>query len=185
MSQQRRPMLLPLALLALLLLVVGVSACGWESDSKHVEEGQSVELGELKYNVTFSRYLNPNDSEDEAYLVGQPEPPKGESYFGIFLEVQNESDEPQFLPSTLTITDVDETEFEVLPSESIYALEFDGEVEAEEQVPKLDTTAQLGAIEGSLALFLLPESASENRPLTLHIPGAEGEDEGAEVTLDL
>jgi len=184
MSQHRRPLLLPLALLALLLLVLGVSACGYESDSKSVDEGQSVELGELKYNVTFSRYLNPNDSEDEAYLVGQPEPPKGESYFGIFFEVQNESDEPQTLPSTLTITDVDENEFDVLPSESIYALELSGEVEAEEQVPKLDTTAQLGAIEGSLALFLLPESASENRPLTLHIPGVDDE-EGAEVKLDL
>lgn len=184
MPQHRRPQLSLLALLALLLLAVGFSACGYESNTKEVDEGQSVELGELKYNVTFSRYLNPNDSEDEAYLVGQPEAPKGESYFGVFFEVQNESDEPQVLPSTLTITDVDDNEFEVLPSESIYALELNGEVEAEEQVPKLDTTAQLGAIEGSLALFLLPESASENRPLTLHIPGA-GDEEGAEVTLDL
>jgi len=184
MSPHRRPQLSLLALLALFLIAAGVSACGWEGHSKEVDEGEPVELGELKYNVTFSRYLNPADNEDEAYLVGQPEPPKGESYFGIFFEVQNESDEPQVLPSTLTITDIDENEFEVLPSESIYALELDGEVEAEEQVPKLDTTAQLGAIEGSLALFLLPESASENRPLTLHIPGEEGE-EGAEVTLDL
>lgn len=184
MSQHRRPLLPLLALLALLALVVGVSACGYESDSKHVEEGAPVQLGELHYNVLFSRYLNPNDSEDEAYLVGQPESPKGESYFGIFFEIQNESDEPQTLPSTLTITDIDDNEFEVLPTESIYALELGGEVESEEQVPELDTTAQLGAIEGSLALFLLPESASENRPLTLHIPGADGE-EGGEVTLDL
>ena len=184
MSQHRRPLLPLLALLALLVVAGGVSACGWDGHSKEVDEGEPVELGELKYNVTFSRYLNPNDNEDEAYLVGQPEAPKGESYFGVFFEVQNESDEPQVLPSTLTITDIDENEFEVLESESIYALELDGEVEAEEQVPRLDTTAQLGAIEGSLALFLLPESASENRPLTLHIPGAEGE-EGAEVTLDL
>ncbi|HEX6205353.1 MAG TPA: hypothetical protein VFZ29_06050 [Solirubrobacterales bacterium] len=184
MSPHRRPMLPLLALVALLLLAVSVSACGYESHSKEVEEGAPVELGELKYNVTFSRYLNPNDNEDEAFLVGQPEAPKGESYFGVFFEVQNESDEPQVLPSTLTITDIDDNEWEALPSESVYALEFDGEVESEEQIPKLDTTAQLGAIEGSLALFLLPESASENRPLTLHIPGSEGE-EGAEVTLDL
>jgi hypothetical protein len=184
MSPHRRPLLSLLALLALLLLAVGVSACGYESDSKHVTEGESVELGELKFIATFSRYLNPNDTEDEYYLVGQEDPPKGETYFGVFFEVQNESDEPQTLPSTMTITDVDENEFEVLPSESIYALELDGEVESEEQVPRLDTTAQLGAIEGALALFLLPESASENRPLTLHIPGADGE-EGAEVTLDL
>ncbi len=184
MSQHRRPLLPLFALLALLVVAGGVSACGWDGHSKEVAEGEPVELGELKYNVTFSRYLNPNDNEDEAYLVGQPEAPEGETYFGVFFEVQNESDEPQVLPSTLTITDTDENEFEVLDSESIYALELDGEVEAEEQVPRLDTTAQLGAIEGSLVLFLLPESASENRPLTLHIPGAEGE-EGAEVTLDL
>ena len=177
-------MLSLLALLALGLLVAGVSACGYESDSKSVAEGQSVELGELKYNVTFSRYLNPNDTEDEAYLVGQEEPPKGETYFGVFFEVQNESDEPQVLPSSVKITDVDDNEYEVLESESIFALPFDGEVEAEEQIPRLDTAAQLGPIEGSLALFLLPEEASENRPLTLHIPGEEGEEE-AEVTLDL
>src|SRR4051794_30291007 len=184
MSLHRRPMLSLLALLALALLVAGVSACGYESDSKSVAEGQSVELGELKYNVTFSRSLNPNDTEDEAYLVGQPEPPEGETYFGVFFEVQNESDEPQVLPSTLTITDADEQKYEVLESESIFALPLDGEVEAEEQIPRLDTAAQLGPIEGSLAIFLLPEEASENRPLTLHIPG-EGDEEGAEVTLDL
>jgi len=184
MSPHRRPLLPLLALLALLVVAVGVSACGYESTSKEVDEGQSVELGELKYNVTFSRYLNPKDNEDEPYLVGQDEAPKGESYFGVFFEVQNESDEPQTLPSTLTITDSDDNEYEVLDSESIFALEFDGEVEAEEQVPRLDTPAQLGPIEGSLAIFLLPEEASENRPLTLHIPGPDGE-EGAEVTLDL
>ena len=184
MSQHRRPLLPLLALLALFLLAVGVSACGYESHSKEVKEGESVELGELKYNVTFSRYLNPNDNEDEAFLVGQKEAPKGETYFGVFFEVQNESDEPQPLPSTLKITDADDKEYEVLESESIFALPFNGTVEAQEQIPRLDTAAQLGPIVGSVAIFLLPEEASENRPLTLHIPGAEGE-EGAEVTLDL
>jgi len=182
MPPHRRPMLSLLALLALLVVAVAISACGYESDSKDVVEGEPVELGELKYNVTFSRYLNPNDSEDEAYLVGQEEAPKGESYFGVFFEVQNESDEPQVLPSTLTITDADDQEYEVLESESIFALPFDGEVEAEEQIPRLDTAAQQGPIEGSVAIFLLPEEASENRPLTLHIEGA---GEKAEVTLDL
>jgi hypothetical protein len=184
MSPHRRPLLPLLALLALLVLAIGASACGYESDSKEVEEGQSVELGELKFNVTFSRYLNPNDAEDEAYLVGQPEAPKGETYFGVFFEVQNESDDAQVLPATLTITDTEDQEYEVLESESIFALPFNGTVEAQEQVPRLDTAAQLGPIEGSVAIFLLPEQASEDRPLTLHIPGAEDE-EGAEVTLDL
>ncbi len=184
MSQHRR--LLPLlALLALLALTVGVSACGYEHDSNHVEEGQPLELGELHYNITFSRYLNPNDPEDEAYLVGQPEAPKGESYFGVFVEIQNESDHTLSLPSELTITDAYEQEYKVVESESIFALPLGEELASKEQMPILDSPAQLGPIEGSLAIFLLPEEASENRPLTLHIPGAESEEEGGEVTLDL
>jgi hypothetical protein len=182
MHPTRRTLLPLFALLALLALGAGVSACGYSSDSKEVVEGESMELGELKYNVTFSRYLNPNDTEDAAYLVGQEEAPKGETYFGVFFEVQNESDEPQTLPSTLTITDAEDKEYEVLPSESIFALPFEGEVEPEEQIPVLDSPPQQGPIEGSVAIFLLPEEASENRPLTLHIEGA---GEKGEVTLDL
>jgi hypothetical protein len=192
MSQHRR--LLPIfALLALLALTVGISACGAEHDSNHVEEGQPLELGELHYNVTFSRYLNPNDPEDEAYLVGQPEAPKGASYFGVFFEVQNESEHTLSLPSELKITDADGEEYEVIESESIFALPLGEELEGEEQMPILDSPAQLGAIEGSLAIFLLPAEASENRPLTLHIPGGESEEKesgdehggGGEVVLDL
>lgn len=182
MSPHRRKLLPLLALLALLALGATVSACGYESDSKHTEEGEPLELGELKYNVTFSRYLNPNDTEDSAYLVGQEEAPKGETFFGVFFEIQNESDEPQNLPSTLTITDAEEEEYEVLPSESIFALPLASTVEAEEQVPVLDSPPQQGPIEGSVAIFLLPEEASEARPLTLHIEGA---GEKGEVTLDL
>jgi hypothetical protein len=182
MHPNRRTLFTLSALLALLALAFGASACGYSSDSKHTNEGEPMKLGELEYNVTFSRYLNPNDTEDAAYLEGQKEAPKGESYFGVFFEVQNTSDEPQQLPSTLTITDADDQEYEVVPSDSIFALEFEGTVEAEEQIPVLDSPAQQGPIQGSVALFLLPEEASENRPLTLHIEGAE---EKGEVTLDL
>jgi hypothetical protein len=182
MHPTRRTLLPLVALPALLALSLAVSACGYSSSSKHTDEGEPLTLGELKYNVTFSRYLNPNDNEDAAYLEGQKEPPKGETYFGVFFEVQNESDEPQTLPSSLTITDAEDNDYKVLPSESIFALPFDGTVEAEEQIPVLDSPPQAGPIEGSVAIFLLPEEASENRPLTLHIEGAE---EKGEVTLDL
>lgn len=182
MHRRRRISLSLLAVLALSALVLGVSACGYESHEKDVSEGEPVELGELTYNVIFSRFLNIHDNEDAAYLVGQPEPPEGSSYFGVFFEVQNESEEPQTLADSLTITDADHQEFEVIPSESLYALPLGGEVEPQEQIPVLDSTPQQGPIEGSLALFLLPAEASENRPLTLEIPGPEGP---AEVTLDL
>jgi hypothetical protein len=171
-----------LAAVAFAAVAVGVSACGYSSDSKSVVEGESVSLGELRYTVIFSRYLNPKDNEDSAYLVGQPQAAPGESYFGVFFEVQNESEEPQALPKSVKITDADNQTFQALSSESLYAFPFGGEVESQEQIPVLDSTPQQGPIEGSLVLFKLPASASENRPLTLHIPGAEGP---ADVTLDL
>ena len=182
MTRLRRNAVPLLAALALAAAALGASACGSESHSKDVVEGQPVTLGELEYNVIFSRFLNPNDNEDSAYLVGQPAAPPGSAYFGVFLEVQNESDEPQTLADSFTVTDADHETFEALESESLYALPFGGEVESQEQIPILDSTAQQGPIEGSLALFELPASASENRPLTLSIPGPDGP---ATVTLDL
>lgn len=172
----------PLAAIAFAALALFVSACGYSSDSKQVIEGEVVKLGELKYQVVFSRFLNPNDSEDSAYLVGQPPPPKGSNYFGVFLEVKNNSEKTQKLASTFTITDAGDQTFEAIPSESLYAFPVGGEVESQEPVPAPDSTPQQGPIEGSLVLFQLPATASESRPLTLSIEGPEGP---AEVTLDL
>ena len=132
--------------------------------------------------MIFSRYLNPADNEDAAYLAGQPEPPKGETYFGVFLLVQNEHNEAHKLPSTAWITDADSQEYKLIESESLYAFPFGTELEEQEQIPILDSTPQQGPIEGSVVLFELPTSASENRPLTLEIPGEGGP---AEVKLDL
>jgi hypothetical protein len=180
MVPNRRLVLPLLAALALAALVVGVSACGYTSDSKNVVEGEPVQVGELSINVTFSRYLNPADNEDSAYLVGQPPPGKGSTYFGVFLEVQNESDKVQTVPG-MTITDASGASYSAYPSESLYALRFGEKVEPEEQLPVLDSTAQQGSIEGALLIFRFPDSISENRPLTLHIEG----EQKAEVQLDL
>lgn len=183
MSRLRKLALPLLAVLALTAAGGVLSACGYESHEKEVVEGEPVELGELSYNVMFSRFLNPDDNEDAAYLVGQPTPPPGSAYFGVFFQVQNESEEPQTLADSFTIHDADHQKFEAIPSESLYALPFGGEVESQEQIPVLDSTPETGPIEGSLVLFELPASASENRPLTLEIPGPDGET--GEVTLDL
>jgi len=179
MTRTRR---LTLPLLAALALALAVSACGYESHETEVAEGEPVKLGELSYNAIFSRFLNPNDNEDSAYLVGQKPPPPGSAYFGVFFEVQNESEETQVLPHSFTIHDADKQKFESLPSESLFAFPLGGEVEGQEQIPVLDSTPEQGAIEGSVVLFLLPAEASENRPLTLEI---ETEDATGEIELDL
>lgn len=184
MAPHRRLLLPPLAALALVVASLAVSACGYSSSSKDVVEGQPVKLGQVQYNVVFSRFLNPKDAEDSAYLVGQPPSGQGSSYFGVFFEVRNEDRAAQALPKSFTITDADHRVYDSIPSESLYAFPLGGEVEAEEQIPALDSTPQQGPIEGSLVLFRLPASASENRPLALEIPGPEPEGP-AKVTLDL
>jgi hypothetical protein len=178
-----RKLVLPLLAALLVALATGLAACGYSSEGEtEVVEGEPVELGELKYNVIFSRFLNQNDNEDSAYLVGQPTPPPGSAYFGVFFVVQNESDEAQTLADHFTIHDADKQKFESLESESLYAFPKGEEIESEEQVPTLDSTPDTGPLEGSVVLFELPASASENRPLILEIPGEGGP---AEVTLDL
>jgi hypothetical protein len=171
-----------LVLLALAASALAIAACGYESTETEIVEGEPVKLGDVKYNVIFSRFLNPNDTEDSAYLVGQPEPKPDAAYFGVFFEVENEGDETQPLPDSFMITDAENEEYESLVSESLYAFPLGGEVEAEEQVPVLDSTAQQGPIEGSLVLFELSETASANRPLSLEIDSPDGK---AEVELDL
>jgi hypothetical protein len=181
-SSRRRLVTTLLAALALAGLTVALAACGYSSDDKSVSEGEPVKLGDVTYNVIFSRYLNPADTEDSAYLVGQDPPPEGSNYFGVFFELQNDSDGAQLLPDSFTITDADHQEYDSLDSESLYAFPFGGKIESQEQIPVLDSTPQEGPIEGSLVIFLLSEVASENRPLTLEIGTPDGT---GEVTLDL
>jgi hypothetical protein len=171
-----------LAALILGLLAIGVSACG-SGDPRNVEEGEVVKVSGLKYTVIFSRYLNEHDNEDSAYLVGQPPLKEDSNYFGVFLQVQNHTHGTISLAKRLTITDSDGNVYNALPSESEFAFPFGAHVEENEQIPVDDSTAQMGAIQGSVAIFELPEEDSGNRPLELHIPGPL--DESGVVEIDL
>jgi hypothetical protein len=181
-STHRRLALPLLVALMLGLLAIGVSACG-SGHPRNVEEGEVVEVGGLKYTVIFSRYLNENDNEDVSYLVGQKPLKQDNNYFGVFLQVENSSHETKGLTNRLTITDADGNAYNALPSESEFAFPLGGKVEEEEQIPVDDSAAQMGAIEGSVAVFELPEEVSGNRPLTLHIPGPPGESGSVEIDL--
>jgi hypothetical protein len=183
MISTHRRIALPL-LFALMLgaLALGVSACG-SGNPHEVEEGEVVKVGGLKYTVIFSRYLNENDSEDAAYLVGQKPPKEDSNYFGVFLLVQNTTHGTIGLTKRLTITDSEGTAFDALPSESEFAFPFGAHVPENEQIPVLDSTAQSGPIQGAVAIFELPEEVSGARPLLLHIPGPLSE--SGVVKLDL
>jgi hypothetical protein len=111
------------------------------------------------------------------------EPQKGLVYFGVWFEVQNETEEIQKLPTEMTITDEEDNEYKALTSESDYAFPLGGTIEPEEQIPVLDSPAQQGPIQSSIVIFEISDEASSNRPLILHFESPEGEK--GEVLIDL
>lgn len=174
-----------LGLVAVLVLVAGalVAGCGEDEEDHEVVEGEPVELGELLYNVQITRFLNPSDPEDEAYLRGQPRVPPDEDYLAVFMTVENEGDEPQQLPEEMRITDTRDNTYEPLRSDSEYALELGVTVPPGDEVPAPDTPAASGPIQGGMVLFRVDRAVTENRPIELHIPSESGED--ALVELDI
>jgi hypothetical protein len=173
-----------LALAAALLVGVALSGCNTNPETDlSVDEGQPMKLGDLLYNVEISRFLNPRDPEDRAYLAGQPRPPNDKLYLGVFMLVQNESDTAQEVPTDFKVVDTEGTEFKPIPSNSLFALKLGGQVGANDQLPEPESTAANGPIQGSMVLFLIDQAATENRPLTLDIPSSSGS--AAEVELDI
>jgi hypothetical protein len=187
----RRPSVFLSSIAAALCLALGLAACG-ESDpagvggtslvSEEAVEGEPLELGELSYNVQITRFLNPDDPEDEEYLVGLPPAEPGTSYLGVFMVIENESEEPLASASDFTVVDTLHEEFELVESESPYALEIGAEVPAEGELPLPNTTPATGPNQGSLLVFLVSDEVSENRPLQLEIESSEGD---GGITLDI
>lgn len=132
----------------------------------------------LKYDVS-SRFLDPNDSRDAAYIAGQPPPSGGLHYAGVFVEVENDTDRPGSL-ATMSVTDAKGVEHAAFPpGTNPYMRSFGEVVKPHETQPAGDSTG--GPPVRSLLLFRLTPG-SEKRPFTLHIGSEEGE---AKVRLGL
>lgn len=161
-----------IALIALAMLVAApaLAGCGAPDEELDVVEGEPIEADDVSYNVVISRFLNPDDTEDRGYLVGQPPPPPDQQYFGVFMQIQNEGEEETTVPETMTITDTLGTEYEPLETESPFALPLGAPLAPEEELPAPDSIAFDGPTQGSLVLYLLEEESTENRPLELDIP---------------
>jgi hypothetical protein len=147
-------------------------------------EGQIFELGELRFNVLFDRFLNEQQVEDGDYLGGLGPPPDGKVYFGVFVLVKNPGEEDQMLPelSGFKITDTTGAEFTPLPTQSLFEFPYGETISAHSDVPDPDSVPANGPIQGSIVVFELDQAATENRPLEFHIDYA-GEE--ASVELDL
>ena len=163
--------------LVALLVAVPLAGCGEKEGEEALEavEGEPLHIGELIYNVSITRFLNPEETSDQDYLVGQPPEPAGKSYLAVFLLITNDSDDDSHqIASEYTVTDAGGRLYEPLESESPYALELGATVEADGTTPEPDTTAAAGPIQGAMLLFLVDDDVSEERPLELEIDAAEG-----------
>ncbi|MFL5816770.1 MAG: hypothetical protein ACJ76L_04125 [Conexibacter sp.] len=187
----RLPLLAAMALLAALALV----ACGGgtKDPTTHGEgEGSYIQAGPLIYQVQMSRELNPRNVEDVEYLqglpTGTPRLAGDEEWFGVWLRVQNATDELHPSASDFRIVDTTGEECEpiALPATNPFTYQPTAVESANGQPVKPDpeSGAGSGPIQGSMLLFRLNTSVYASRPLELEITPPDG-GEPSSVVLDL
>ena len=177
-----------LVLLCLALAAAALAACGEADLEQGVEEpareGLALPLDGIDYNVFITRELNPRIPPDDAYVPPGTEAGRGETLYGVFLQVCNREGGTHPTAEQFKIVDNQGNEFEPepLPEDNHFAYHAQ-ELEKNECIPEAGSVAQLGPTAGSMLLFRLPLANTEYRPLELEIEG-EG-DENLTFTLDI
>jgi hypothetical protein len=185
----------PLAALAVLLASGGLAACGnhRNEDASVIQienEGLYLPLGEMKYQVQGSRQLNPDDIQDKALLVGVPaaqsELKPNEVWFGVFLQVENESDHALHPSGNIEIVDTQEDVYKPLGLEktNLIAYRSTDPIPGGEITPLQDTPAFQTANQGAMLLFKLTIESLGNRPLELKIESSTNDQTGI-IDLDV
>ncbi|HEY8305003.1 MAG TPA: hypothetical protein VIG42_10510 [Solirubrobacteraceae bacterium] len=183
-GRSRASALARLSLLALfVILAAGLTAC---SDNSHTsvttgtyagESGQNapyLNVGPLIYEVQLSRELNPADTEDSSYLAGltpaQRRLGPGEEWFGVFLQVYNESSTPHPTATSLTISDTQNNVYTpIVPALTNEFAYRGGLLASKARIPALNTVAADGPTQGALLLYKIKVVSLDNRPLELKI----------------
>ena len=134
-------------------------------------EGLALELDGVEYNVFITRQLNTAIPPDNAYYAGPPAD-KDETFYGVFIQACNKTEETQSPTDFFMVKDNQENEFRpvTLPEDSPFAYHA-RELAPDECIPEAGSVAQLGPAAASLLLFKLPLTTTENRPLELEIEG--------------
>jgi len=188
----------PLAALAV-LAVLALSACG-DSHTRVTtgtyagESGANapyLNIGPLIYEVQLSRELNPYNSEDAGYLEGlSPAERKlapGQEWFGVFVQVYNNTSRELPAANELTISDTQNNVYTptVPGPNNPYAYRGGTIVPANGQLPMLDTTAAFGPTQGLLLLYKIHVVSLDNRPLKLRIVSPNDHYEAVTAELDV
>jgi hypothetical protein len=167
---------------ALSLALVGAGCGDAESQQTTAEtEGLYLDIGGLKYQIEMSRYMNANDIEDSQYLIGlpsdQPQPAADETWFGVWVRVQNVSDEPRPSADNWEIRDTQDNVYEPIDLDTDinpFAFPPGVDVPGNEIFPNPSSAAGQGPIQGSLLLFKLKTDSLQNRPLELRFNNGGG-----------
>jgi hypothetical protein len=169
---------------ALAILAVAFAGCGGGDGvvTTAETEGLYLDVGGLKYQIEMSRYINPADVEDAEYLVGVSEtslePAADETLFGVWVRVQNVSNEPRPAADTWEIHDTQEQIYRPIPIDTdLNPFAFDAkDVPPNTVFPLPSSAAGQGPIQGLLLLFKLKTDSLQNRPLELKFShGPQGE----------
>jgi hypothetical protein len=153
-------------------LVAALTGCGGSSGQGTEEparEGLSLDLAGIDYNVFITRELNPQIPPDNAYYKG-PLAKKGEALYGVFLQACNNGKRSLPTASHFTVVDNQGNEFHPtpLPADDDFAYQ-PTRLGSHECQPEAGSVAQLGPTAGSMLLFRLPISNTDNRPLELEV----------------
>ena len=179
-------------LTAILAALCAVAAAGCGNKLETVTQGETegiyLDVGDLKYQIQISRYINAADVEDRAYLKGLPastaQPAGDETWFGVFMRVQNETEETLPPASRFEIHDTQENVYRPIPLDTnvnVFAYKADP-IPPKSLIPAPDSAAAEGVIQGSLLLFKVKNESLQNRPLEFVIKAGGG---GGEATVDL
>ncbi len=160
--------------LALAILAAVLAGCGADHSRTVAEtEGIYLNIDGLKYQIQMSRYVNPADVEDSEYLVGVPDdvatPAADETLFGVWVRVQNESDEPRPAADIWEIHDTQEEVYEPVEIDTdVNPFAFEPiDVPPNTVFPLATSAAGQGPTQGLLLLFKLKTDSLQNRPLEL------------------
>jgi hypothetical protein len=178
--------------LACLVAAAALAASGCDKHEKITRaetEGLYVTVDDLKYQIQISRILNPAARDDSHYLRGLPadeDLAEDELWYGIFMRVENDADEPHQTAESFRITDTQGDEFEPIeldPSINDFVYE-STELGPGQLLPAPDTPSFDNTIRGGLILFKLTPEALANRPIELEIESPSG-GEPAVIDIDV
>ncbi len=180
------------ALVALALAgALGISACGEVTKvttgtyaGGGGAEAPYLNVGPLSYEVQISRALNPYMREDEAYFAGltrsQWEPPPGEEWLGVFIQVYNPTDRPQTAAKNISIYDTQGNVYRPIVLPSVNQFDYRGGLmPPKARIPPLGAMASEGPTQGALLLFRIKLVSLDNRPLVIKIVGQHASEEAS------